>query len=690
MKRNLSLLKYALLIALCCVACVNEKDLYEPSGEDPGETEELDLSFKFALRSDKQIHISVTRADGKAAEGIGVGVYLQQPYEEDGIISGKPLYMGYTDGNGQIDATISVPANSDKLYVASLTAGYPGVQKMDVQPSMTCNLTATAFQIKTATTRMVATRSETGLDVPVGQKLSNLYELYSPYTDSEIGKDGIPLLNASPLVTKEELSAKFLNLMNSWYPEQKNVQDVDLKKSSDLVVTDELGAEVWATYVGDGGFYVNNATVYNVLAYYSYQEGELGRREDIQGHRMTLLLPNTHQQKCPSGLKVQLLYWDGKQYSKVFPKGARIGFAVARDGLNIANVNAANGGVNSKSSYKFKNQTFPNGDVNGFYYSTPSLNATKRTNAVIRNVPDYNCCIMGFDIRPYDDPKADYDFNDVMIKLTASPVSAIKPEEDIPVIDEFTPSEAVYGTLAFEDQWPKMGDYDFNDFVMNYSYELEKGDNNMITALKLTFTPIAKGAASWTHIGVGIELPLSADNIDKAKSEGATLEEGNDRATFIVWNDVNTAFGTTEGYVNTEGAVVGVSAIPVEVTVRLKTPVSSLLTQKFNPFIFVNSRQREIHLVDYKPTKHADTSLFGTENDRSDPGAEVYYRMDNRYPWALDFPRKEDSSPTWNYPKERVIITKAYPNYEKWVLDQSNLSWFDASVSGNVNKEFLY
>mgnify|MGYP007055309881 CR=1 FL=1 len=27
------------------------------------------------------------------------------------------------------------------------------------------------------------------------------------------------------------------------------MQDVDLKKSSDLVVTDELGAEVWATYV---------------------------------------------------------------------------------------------------------------------------------------------------------------------------------------------------------------------------------------------------------------------------------------------------------------------------------------------------------------------------------------------------------------------------------------------------------
>ncbi|MCY1134347.1 hypothetical protein OWT79_12195 [Bacteroides fragilis] len=41
---------------------------------------------------------------------------------------------------------------------------------------------------------------------------------------------------------------------------------------------------------------------------------------------------------------------------------------------------------------------------------------------------------MGFDIRPYGDAKADYDFNDVLIKLTASPVSAVKPEEDIPVL----------------------------------------------------------------------------------------------------------------------------------------------------------------------------------------------------------------------------------------------------------------
>lgn len=61
------------------------------------------------------------------------------------------------------------------------------------------------------------------------------------------------------------------------------------------------------------------------------------KREDLKSDvyklHMTMLLPNTNQLQCPSGLKVQLLYWDGSKYSKVFPNGTRIGFAVARAGI---------------------------------------------------------------------------------------------------------------------------------------------------------------------------------------------------------------------------------------------------------------------------------------------------------------------------------------------------------------------
>jgi hypothetical protein len=63
-----------------------EKDLYEPSGKNPDDTEELDLSFKFSLRTDKQIGVMATSANEKVAEGILIGIYPQQPYEEDGTI----------------------------------------------------------------------------------------------------------------------------------------------------------------------------------------------------------------------------------------------------------------------------------------------------------------------------------------------------------------------------------------------------------------------------------------------------------------------------------------------------------------------------------------------------------------------------------------------------------------------------
>lgn len=174
---------------------------------------------------------------------------------------------------------------------------------------------------------------------------------------------------------------------------------------------------------------------------------------------------------------------------------------------------------------------------------------------------------MGFDICFYDDLKVDYDFNDVMIKFIVLLVFVIKLEEDILVIDEFILLEVVYGILVFEDQWFKMGDYDFNDFVMNYSYELEKGDNNMIIVLKLIFMLIVKGVVLWMYIGVGIELLFLVDNIDEVKLEGVIFEEGNDWVIFIVWNDVNIVFGMIEGYVNMEGVVVGVFVILVEVIV---------------------------------------------------------------------------------------------------------------------------
>lgn len=123
-----------------------------------------------------------------------------------------------------------------------------------------------------------------------------------------------------------------------------------------------------------------------------------------------------------------------------------------------------------------KNKTNPvvNGDVSGMYYSTPVLNKWGKSQAVTRQLDGYNCCVTGFDIRPFGDNQSDYDFNDVMLKVTATPEKAIEPGEDIPVEEEVVVTESIHGTLAFEDQWPNAGDYDLNDFVVNYTYGLGK------------------------------------------------------------------------------------------------------------------------------------------------------------------------------------------------------------------------
>lgn len=669
------------LLGTLLVSCT-DRDLYTPDNSDPAEN--LDLTFKFEMKSEKDISIQAVTAEGDAAAGALFGVYFQPPYTGDGFRGTvDPAYIGYTDDNGHLNARIALPANVSKLYVVPLTAGLGAMQEADAQGTVSLRFQGVPFQFSSP----VACLNEKIVDDLTFTRVSNLYDLQVPFATSEIGNDGIPLLGASPLVSKETVSPQLVTQINSWYPEQQNVVKEDLGKNPDLVVTADEGAEVWVTYIGDGGFSESNPRSWNLLAYYNYREGAIQGRTDLDHLRMTLLLPNTHQEKCPQGLKVQLLYWDGTSYNTVFPKGTRIGFALAREGF-------ANNGqpITEKGAYTFKNRAYPTatGDPSGFYYSTPALNETRTTQAVIRLNLDNNCCIVGFDMRRSDDPKSDFDFNDVLVKVTSSPVLALTPEEEIPPVEEVTPSESVHGTLAFEDQWPKEGDYDFNDFVVDYTYRLIKNEQNKVTGIKLIFTPVAKGAASYTQIGFGIELPVRADLVDGSKLDGTTLEEGNTLATFIVWDSVNRLLGNGAGFINTEKGHEKVAYAPVEVDIPLKAPADQLAVLQFNPFIYVNDRSHEIHLVDHHPTSKMDLSLFGTENDLSDTGKGIYFRMDNYYPWVLDFPRLSANSPTWKYPKERANIADTYLNYKQWILNKTDLSWFDPSIKGNVNQENLY
>ena len=69
---------------------------------------------------------------------------------------------------------------------------------------------------------------------------------------------------------------------------------------------------------------------------------------------------------------------------------------------------------------------------------------------------------------------------------------------------------------------------------------------------------------------------------------------------------------------------------------------------------------------------------------------QQYFRMKDMYCWALDFPRTSADEAAWRYPKEKSSVVKAYKNYNKWVTNKTDLSWFDSTIPGNVDGSELY
>lgn len=682
-KINLTCLSFG-IFGLFFSSCLQEKNLYNPDNENQDD-DKVGLFADFSLKTEISVSIHATDINGRGAEGVRFGVYTSEPcLNEDGKL-GNPAFIGYTNAAGRLEAEVVVPKNVSRLYIIPLSPGYSvgdseELPSYDTQSVITASFAAVPFLTATQT------RAKGDDTYTITENISNNFRgLCIPYTDAEASPMGIPILSeegGSPLVSGNTLSIDFTDKVNSLYPEAKNVTDADLSNNSDLKVVDRNGAEVWVTYIGDGGFNINNRNVYNSLMYYNYTESDLSSMNSTTptNLHMTMLLPNTNQRQCPSGLEVQLLYWDGNQYSKIFPEGTRIGFAVARSGYK------GNAAVTLSSSYNFKpagtNPTFT--DLAGNYYSTPQLNKVGKSQAVTRRIDGYDFCVTGFDIRLFGDPNADYDFNDVLIAISSSPVKAIQPGTVIDPVEETIPTQCGYGTLAFEDLWPSQGDYDMNDFVVNYAYNIGK-KNIGITQVTLEFEPIAKGAAGSTQIGFGIELPIDKNNIGSCT--GATLEEDNDNATLIVWNNVSSDIPQFNGaFINTDKGKSEVKADKKEVTITLTSPIDALSTLQFNPFIFVGDRSHEIHLPDYKPTAKMSEGLLGSGADRSDGTKNRYYRMENGYTWALDFPRETKDAPAWRYPKERSSVTTAYPNYAAWITG-GDYSWFE---EGKANLDEIY
>lgn len=213
-------------------------------------------------------------------------------------------------------------------------------------------------------------------------------------------------------------------------------------------------------------------------------------------------------------------------------------------------------------------------------------------------------------------------------------------------------------TVAFEDMWPSLGDFDFNDMVVSnlVEYSADASGNLIEATFKVRVDAVGAGIPS----GVGVVLlkpnkqALSA-NVISSVSGDASLDPAVSNG-LIVFHNVLSALG--KPYANNGQ---GPDGEPKEFifTVSFNSNIGQdLIIPDF--YIFRSSeRGREIHLDGFAPTAAANPALFNT-------GADVNgtYNTSNGLPWAVEliYPH----TIFFKHPLEKIDILVAYPNFQQW------------------------
>ena len=248
---------------------------------------------------------------------------------------------------------------------------------------------------------------------------------------------------------------------------------------------------------------------------------------------------------------------------------------------------------------------------------------------------------------------------------------------------------AVY-SYAFEDNYPKAGDYDFNDIVLNVTLPAAGND---VKELKYKIDLRAVGAVKQLGAGLRIrgidknnveEISFGAGAAQRTGSlnsgifENASYEANGNELVIPLFGDAHYIYGYTGAQrpmLNTGNASTPLTDIyTLEVNVKLKNVISvPSVTDGLDFFIAyqgIGQKRTEIHLTHFNSAT-ANGQLADNEV------LEVIKAVNNT--WALCVPDK------FAYPTETTVITNAYSKFADWAHDQSSTTdWYKTVSSDKV------
>lgn len=249
----------------------------------------------------------------------------------------------------------------------------------------------------------------------------------------------------------------------------------------------------------------------------------------------------------------------------------------------------------------------------------------------------------------------------------------------------YFPSESTFGTMAFEDNWPSKGDYDFNDLVLSYQMVQYRNNPGDVVAMEM-FLKLEAAGAEYSN-GFGIRLPISRQRVISVSgnlsslADETGLEPGQSDAVVIAFDNV-ADLANSGGMLNTLFGTTFVDVPSIRLVFQFRTPLkdSDLGLPPFDPFLIVNGdRGREVHLIGQSGTEKVNTGFFGTGDDAGD------YRTPNGLPWALLLPEP------WVWPTERSPVHLGHLEFVDWA-ESGGLAFTDwyRGKGSNRNEALLF
>lgn len=300
------------------------------------------------------------------------------------------------------------------------------------------------------------------------------------------------------------------------------------------------------------------------------------------------------------------------------------------------------------------------------------------------------------------DPEAFYDFSngfedigiltladaDYLDELQAGQAEAplVIQTDNTDIIDGeiYYPSMNGYYIAAYEDYYPKRGDYDFNDLVVGYNVSYILDDFGKVTTIKAKGYLISRGATyshDW-HLRIPLQDPSVEVNgtlsvIDyksnrtmagypEVYTQSGDIDITAFKETAKLWKDGNYTF------VNTLDEQILIRGHYFTFTGDLSTPleISEIGAPPFDPYIYVLNTGYEIHQPGF-------SQVLVSNNEGNDTFVDEY-----NYPYALIFPE------TWMPPLEKVDLGEAYPTFLDFVLSGRNSSkdWYSNPVLEKIKE----